>query len=147
MIRNIVCLAAILGLAACSGSGFGGSNNLPGSNYCDPQTQVQLANPTQGQNGASPTSGSVIIVANGSNNVLNQNPGGWNLLLTSNGFGGPVNGSSLSAIPYPQGPHPFGSDFYYSSSIPALNSGVTYTVYLGQTNGSCQSIAIGTFST
>ncbi len=138
----ILCL---FGLAACSGSG-NGAPPPTGPQACDPGTAVQDANPRPNQTGVPITLGQVIIVADGNTDTLYNNPSQWLVTLVGNA-GGPLSGSPLALVPDPGGPHPFGSDFYYGSNVTTLNSGTTYTVYLGRNDGTCQAIAVGSFST
>jgi hypothetical protein len=145
-------LAAALGLslAACSGSGLGnvlgGLNPSPVAIQCDPGTQVQLASPQAFQTGVSPNIGQIIIVANGENNLLHDNFSQWNITL-SDQFGNRVTGSNLSPYSFPSGPHPFGSDFYYASTIPQLSSGTTWNVQLEEQGANCNPDALSSFST
>ncbi|MBV9149375.1 MAG: hypothetical protein JO024_05895 [Candidatus Eremiobacteraeota bacterium] len=97
------------------------------------------------QTGVSTTIGQIIIVANGSANILNANPQAW--IITLQATSGPINGSTLNAVPFPNGPHPYPSDFYYASNVPTLNPGQNYTVFLSRIDGTCSAIAIGSFST
>jgi hypothetical protein len=147
-------LVAAVALAACNGNGgagsiFGGGGN-PGAPYvaqCDPGTQVQLANPLNQQTNVSTNIGSITIVANGNSNVLYTMPSQWSLLLTD-GVGDSISTGSLSPVADPNGPHPWGSDFYYSGSLQQqLIAGDTWTVSLLQTNASCTAQPVGTFST
>lgn len=142
---RITALAALsLSLAACSGSGGSGGGLFPGMTACDPGTSVQLARPSPGQSNVGSIN-SIEIVANSNGNALGQNYQNWYLQVQS-GFSGTLTGGALNAVPDPSGPHPYASDFFYSSSFGNLPPGVTYTVYLAE-NVSCQPINIGTFST
>ena len=145
--RSYLCpllvLVAIASLAGCGSSG--GSTSFV-SSVCDAGTQVQLANPAPGQSGVSTTMGQVTLVANGNNNTLYNSYTQWHALLVDN-FGNPISGGQLNLVSYPSGPHPFPSDFYYSSSMPTLTSGSTWSVYLSRTDGSCQPLFVGSFST
>jgi len=132
-------------LAACSGNGTNGGPFGNGPQACNPGTAVSDAQPSPNQTGVSTTIGQIIIVANGSANILNANPSVWIITLQANS--GPINGSTLTPVPFPNGPHPYPSDFYYASNIPTLNAGQVYTVFLGRTDGTCSAIAVGSFST
>jgi len=146
MLRPTFVIALLLGLAACSGNGTGGGILGGGPQPCNPGTSVQLAQPLPGQTGVSTTIGQIIIVANGSANTLHDNPSVWTITLNDN-FGGFIVGSTLNPVPFPQGPHPYPSDFYYASNIPTLNAGHGYTVLMSRTDGTCSAVAVGTFST
>jgi hypothetical protein len=131
-------------LAACSSNSYnGGLGN--GAQPCNPGTAVQDAQPLPNQTGVSTTIGQIIIVANGNANILNTNPSAW--IITLQTPTGLINGGTLNAVPFPNGPHPYPSDFYYASNIPTLNFNQTYTVFLGRTDGSCSAISIGSFAT
>ena len=145
---------AVLGLTAC-GAGYGSSNgngsynpfgNNPFGVTCDPGTQVQLANPQPGQNGVPTNIGSITIVANGNANTLYNTYSSWNVTLTDN-FGNTVTGGQLNLVPYPNGPHPFLQDFYYSSSIPTLPFARSWNAYLVQTYSNCAPYSLFGFST
>ncbi len=137
-------------LAACSGSGgVGGIGSIFGNQpQCNTGTSVQLANPQPFQSNVSTNIGQITIVANGNSNNLYSTYGQWNVVLTPNFGGFPIQGGSLSLVPYPNGPHPYPSDFYYASSVPALQAGVTYNVSLQQNSGaSCLAVPLESFST
>jgi hypothetical protein len=150
---RLLALSGILTLAACGGSGTGGGlGNIFGgggfNNACDPGAQTQIVNPEPGQSGVPANIGQIIIVTNGNNNAIFNNPGNWHLFITDN-FGGIVDSGSLNPYSYPGGPHPYGSDFYYSGSIPTLQSGMTYTVRLqeGSDGTTCSPFALQSFNT
>jgi hypothetical protein len=132
------CAIALAGLTGCTG--------LYALSQCDTGTQEQLASPTPGQTGVSSTIGQIIMVANGNGNALYNSYGQWQITLTDN-FGNTVVGGPLSLVPFPSGPHPYPSDFYYASSIQQLATGRTYTAFLVRIGGSCPSIPLGSFST
>ena len=135
-------------LAACGGGGGGGSSGgftPAGGNVCDPGTDVQLANPAPLATGVPTNIGSITIVANGNSNQLYSSYQSWNVILQGN-FGS-VNGGSLNLVSDPNGPHPFPSDFYFSSSVPALPGGQTFQVLLVNNTGFCGDAQIGSFST
>lgn len=138
----IVCM---LGLVACSGGG--GGPTLNGPQACQPGTAVQLASPLPNQTGVPITIGQIIIVANGSTNTLHDNPSVWTITLTDNQGDPPLPGTQLNPVADPNGPHPYAMDFYYASNFPTLNGARVYAVFLGRTDGTCQPIQVGTFST
>ena len=141
--RHVV-FGCLFALAACSSNSYnGGLGN--GAQPCNPGTAVQDAQPLPNQTGVSTTIGQIIIVANGNANILNTNPSAW--IITLQTPTGLINGGTLNAVPFPNGPHPYPSDFYYASNIPTLNFNQTYTVFLGRTDGSCSAISIGSFAT
>lgn len=143
MIRSLRFLAlsvAAVGLASCSGANLlGGLTGnlggvLGGGGSCNPGTQVQLANPLPFATGVSPNIGSVTIVASGNNNYLYSNYQSMNITLLDN-FGDQIPGGTLQLVSYPNGPHPYNSDFYYQSNFGTLQSNTTYTAYITLTNG------------
>lgn len=140
--RWVVFVVVAAALTACSANGIG----LGGNQICSTGTQTQLTNPTSGQTGVSTTIGQIIFVANGNNNQLYSTYSQWQLTLVDN-FSLVTNGGRLVLVPDPSAPHPYPSDFYYSSSIPQLSPGHTYSVSLGIAGGSCTSIPLGSFST
>lgn len=146
-IIRLLWLPVLVGIAALAGCGSSSNGGTPFfSSVCDTGTQVQLANPVPNQFGVSTTIGQVTIVANGNNNTLYNTYTQWHALLSDN-FGNPISGGQLNLVAYPSGPHPYPSDFYYSSTIPQLTSGSTWSVYLSRTDGSCQPVFVGTFAT
>ena len=134
----LTCATALTSLPACQG--------LYGLSQCDTGTQEQLASPTPGQTGVSTTIGQVIMVANGNNNALGNSYSQWQITLTDN-FGNTIVGGPLNLVPFPSGPHPYASDFYYSSSIQQLASGRTYNAFLTRNGTPCPTIQLGSFST
>jgi hypothetical protein len=137
----------MLALAACSGGGGYGGGIGNGPQACQPGTAVQLAQPLPNQTGVPVTIGQIIIVANGSTNTLHDNPSVWLVTLSDTAGDAPIFGSALNPVPDPNGPHPFPSDFYYASNVTTLNSARNYNVFLGRTDGTCQAIQVGSFST
>jgi hypothetical protein len=140
-----------LALAACGGGGGGGGfARPPGPNpsfaQCDPGTQVQLANPQPGQFGVPTNIGSIIVVANGNNNILFATYPQWFVVLFDN-FGNSINGGPLNLTSDPSGPHPYPSDFYYSSSIGNLPPGTTWNAGLVNSNSNCAPDPLGSYST
>ena len=152
--RLALALACLVSLAACSG-GNGGSYNPPGGNgngygngygnQCAIGTNVTLANPTQNAYGVSTAIGSITIVASGNSNNLYQTYPSWSIVLQ--GTYDTINGSQLALVADPSGPHPYPTDFYYSSSVPALPSGESFSVLLVNNSGFCNAQQIGQFST
>jgi hypothetical protein len=131
-----------LALASCSGAGGllgnGGIGGIGGgifgsSTSCNPGTDVQLANPLPFQSSVNPNIGQIIIVANGNNNALGQNYQSLNITLIDD-FGNRISGGALQPASYPNGPHPYNSDYYYQSGFGALQSGMTYTAELAVVN-------------
>ncbi|MBV8726444.1 MAG: hypothetical protein JO233_01555 [Candidatus Eremiobacteraeota bacterium] len=145
-LSRALALGCLFVLGACSGNGVGTGPFGNGPQPCNPGTQVTLAQPyPPGQTGVPTTIGQIIIVANGSTNTLHDNPSVWTVILNSTS--GLTNGSVLNPVPFPNGPHPYPSDFYYAANIPTLTPGVTYTVFLTRTDGTCQAANVGSFST
>lgn len=140
--RSALALVGTIVLAGCGGvAGLSGPNSM-----CNTGTQEQLANPLSNQTGVSTTIGQITIVANSNTNQLYNTYAQWQINLTDT-FGGLVNGQPLRLVPYPNGPHPYASDFYYASSIGNLQTGHTYNAYLSMSNGSCMPVPLGQFST
>ena len=140
----IMTTLAALVLSGCGSSGSGNSN--PGGTFPVPGgppvsqctgTQVQLANPTPYQSGVSPTIGSITVVANGNNNALYSTYQQWQVLLFDNFNDPPIIGNALQLVPDKNGPQPYNSDFYYSSSLQGqyLQPGTTWTVVLSNSQG------------
>jgi len=137
-LRFFTLSAMALALASCSGAGgllgSGGIGSIGGgilgsSTSCNPGTDVQLANPVPFQSGVNPNIGQIVIVANGNNNALGQNYQSLNITLIDD-FGNRIPGGELQPASYPNGPHPYNSDYYYSSGIGPLQPGMTYTAEL-----------------
>lgn len=147
-IRLAAAVAVGMGLSAC-GSGVGGvlGNLNPISTLqCAPGTAVQLANPQPNQAGVPGNIGQIVIVASGQSNTLYNTYGQWNLTLTSQS-GYTINGGNLTLTSYPNGPHPYASDFYYASSIGSLPSGMTWSVQLNEPGANCTGVPLNSFST
>lgn len=136
--------AFALVLSACGSSGSGNSN--PGGTFPVPGgppvsqctgTEVQLANPTPYQTGVSSNIGSIIIVANGNNNNLSNTSSQWQVLLFDNFGDPPIIGGSLQPYSDRTGPHPYNSDFFYSSSLQGqyLQPATTWTAVLSNAEG------------
>lgn len=158
---NFFRLASAAGMAvaltACGGGGGIGSvfNPNPISStvpQCNIGTSVTTSNPQSGAYGVPTTIGSIEIVTDGNSNAVSQNPSGWTLALqTSYGAPVPVNGN-LNVTSDPYGYHPYPQDFYYNETIPQLQPGQSYNVYLEPVgygyNGTpnCM-LQIGSFST
>jgi hypothetical protein len=148
-LRLLVLSGFALALASCSGAGglgniLGGIGNIGGGGggifgaSCNPGTDVQLANPVPFQSGVNPNIGQIIIVANGNSNYLGQNYQSLNITLID-GSGNQVAGGALQLTGYPDGPHPYNSDYYYQSSFSPLQSNTTYTADLTLANSSFNS--------
>lgn len=147
--RYAVGAALLLALTGCGGGGTGGLlGGLGGSmQSCYTGTNLQLASPTAFQTGVPSNIGQITLVADGSSNTLYSTYNQWNVVLQTN-FGQQIAGGPLTLVPFPNGPHPFPSDFYYASSVPTLNAGTTYNVLLEQNNGlNCTAVPINSFST
>jgi len=144
VLRWCMPLAVGLMLASCSGIG----NGLGGifQQQCSTGTQQTIASPQNGQSNVSTSMGQVIVVANSNNNQLYNTYNQWTVNLVDN-FGNLISGGRLALVPDPSGPHPYASDFYYSSSMPQLTPGRTYSASLLIAGGSCQAVPLGQFST
>jgi hypothetical protein len=150
LLRLTLSAGLLVALTACGGGGVGGvlgPNPINGGGpICNAGTQVQLANPQPGQTGVSSTIGQITIVANGNANNLYNTYGQWYLTLTDQ-FGDTITGGNLKLVSYPNGPHPYGSDFYYASNIGQLRSGTTWQVNLNDQTGSGGVCPLNSFST
>ncbi|HET9392472.1 MAG TPA: hypothetical protein VFO29_02945 [Candidatus Rubrimentiphilum sp.] len=141
IIRFFTLSVFALGLASCGGAGLGGIlggggiGGALGGGSCDPGTQVQLANPVPFQSGVNPNIGQIVIVASGNNNYLGRSYQTFNVTLIDD-FGNRIPGGSLQPVAYPNGPHPYDSDFYYQSSFGPLQFNSTYTAELTLANDS-----------
>ncbi len=144
-----VFVGAGVALASCNGGSGGGNNPSVVGTSCSPGTQLALASPLPNQTGVSPGTSQITIVGNGNSNYLYQTYSTWQVvLLINNNANQGIPGGNLSLVTDNNGPHPFPSDYYYSSSISGLQSGLTYAVYLNQENTSCPLAGpIGAFST
>jgi hypothetical protein len=151
VIRNLVCVLGLASLCACGGGGGGIFGNNPifnggGGSPCYTGTSQQLARPASGA--YAPNTSSIEIVANGNNNNLYSTYQSWYLIAFSNTTGQQIQGGQLNLVSDPNGPHPFGSDFYYSSQMPGtLPSGQNWSIYLTQSGTGCSGIGVGGFST
>ncbi|HET6895444.1 MAG TPA: hypothetical protein VFH72_08710 [Candidatus Baltobacteraceae bacterium] len=150
-IRLTLAATLLVALTACGsgglGSSLGGLNPVNGSGpICNSGTQVQLANPQPFQTGVPGNIGQIIIVANGDNNNLYSTYNQWYLTLRDQ-YGDLVTGSNLTLVPYPNGPHPFQSDYYYASNIGQLPSGATWGVNLNDQSGMGGVCSLSSFST
>ena len=145
MRQTIPLLALVTALAIW---GCSSSTTAPGHYQypCVTGTSQQLAAPLPSQTGVAATVGQVTVVAFGSNNTLYSSYNQWIVTLTDD-TGTPWNGSPLRLVSDPSGPHPYPSDFYYSSSLPMLNAGHTYRAYLSQPSAACTPVLLGQFST
>ena len=161
LLRLAVAASVLSALCACGGGGSSGGsfNPNPGNGYygnnvppCNIGASVTISNPQAGAYGVPSSIGSIEIVTNGNSNAVSANPGAWTLALAT-GYGTPVpvNGT-LNVASDPNGYHPYPSDFYYNESIPQLQPGQQYTVFVEPNGyaqngyGSCAT-AIGNFST
>ena len=148
VLRAAAVAVMLLGMSACSGSTTGSKILGAGTSLgqCQPGTQVQLAQPTQGQTVTQPVGG-VFIVANGVNNILYQSYQDW-WLVAQDSSGNVVTGLRLVLIPSanaPSVPQPYPSNTYYFSQFGGLLTGTTYTIFL--TVSGCQGENVGSFST
>lgn len=142
-LRLLVLSGVALALASCSGAGgigsilggigSGGGGIFGSGSSCNPDTDVQLANPVPFQSGVNPNIGQITIVANGNNNYLGQNYQSLNITLVDSS-GNQIPGGALLATAYPNGPHPYNSDYYYESGFGPLQSNTTYTAELTLAN-------------
>lgn len=146
--RYAAAAALVLALTGCGGGAGGLLGGIGGSvQSCYTGTNVQLASPTAFQTGVPANIGQITLVADGNSNALYSSYNQWNVVLQTN-FGQQITGGPLNLVPFSSGPHPFPSDYYYASSVPALNPGTTYNVLLEQNNGSnCTAVPINSFST
>lgn len=148
--RLVVASSLVLALTACAGANLGsvlGGLPIGGLAQCNTGTSVQLASPQAFQSGVPGNIGQVVIVANGQNNTLGSTYGQWYLTLTPQYGGNPIQGGNLNPADGRSLAHPYGSDYYYSSSIPQLPSGVTWNVQLNESNSNCQGVPLSSFST
>ena len=152
-IRLGLAASLVIALAGCSGGGGLGSilGPITGGNgsagfQCDTGTAVQLANPEPNQTGVSPGIGQIVIVANGNNNNLYNTYNQWYLTLRDQ-YGNMITGSNLTLTSYPNGPHPYSSDFYYASNIGQLPAGATWQVNLNDQTGTGGVCPLNSFST
>ncbi len=150
-IRLTLAATLLVALTACGSGGLGGSlgglNPVNGSGpICNSGTQVQLANPQPFQTGVPGNIGQIIIVANGNNNNLYSTYNQWFLTLRDQ-YGDLITGSNLTLVSYPNGPHPFQSDYYYASNIGQLPSGVSWQVNLNDQSGIGGVCQLNSFST
>jgi hypothetical protein len=149
-LRLVLASALLVALTACSGGGLGnvlGPNPIAGGGpFCNTGTQVQLADPQSGQTGVSTTIGRIVIVASGNSNNLYNTYNQWYITLTDQ-FGDTITGGNLSLVSFPNGPHPFASDFYYASNIGQLPFGATWQVNLNDQSGTGGVCPLNSFST
>jgi hypothetical protein len=149
-IRLLVPAILALALPACAGGGLGNNPLFGGSPFgtqCQTGTSTQLANPQDGAFATNVTA--ITIVANGNNNYLYNSYQNWYLYAYNQNTGQQIQGGQLNLVSDTSGPHPYASDFYYSSQLPqALPPGGNWTVYLDEFNGSCAGAPVaGSFST
>lgn len=113
---------------------------------CDTETQETLASPASNSIGVSTAIRRITIVAAGNSNNLFRAHNQWILTIMDN-TGTLWTGSVLQLTPDPNGPHPYSSDFFYSSNIPILDAGRKYQAFLSTLNGTCAPHPLGSFST
>ena len=151
----MVAAAAIITIAAvtaCNKSSTTTTANDHGfgqsafSSTCDPGTQVQLANPQPNASGVSQGIGTIEIVTNGNNNALAGSYAQWYVVIADD-KGNKINGGPLNLVSDRNGPHPYSSDYYYSSAVTALPTGRRWNAGLVKSNGKCSPDFIGNFST
>lgn len=157
-LRLAAAASVTLALYACGGGGAGSVfNPNPSPGYttppqCNIGASVTTSNPQSGAYGVPTSIGSIEIVTNGNNNAIAANPGAWTLGL-SNGYASPAPLSgNLNVTSDPNGYHPFPSDYYFNESVPPLQAGQQYTVWVMPAGysqngyGSCAT-PVGTFGT
>ncbi len=147
-LRLTIPVMLVVTLSACGGSGglgnvFGGN---PLGSQCNTGTSEQVVSPTPGQ--TSSNVNQITIVANGNGNTLGQNYQQWYIYVSDN-FGNRVQGGQLNLVSDTGAPHPYSSDYYYSSQLPqTLPPGATWNVYLTEYNGNgCSDVPLQSFST
>lgn len=149
----IACTACVL--TACGGGGSSssnGSNYVPNQSYCNPQQGIQLARPLNGQSGVSSSTGSIEIVADGSQNgnpaSLYQTYQSWDIVVVPQFGGGQTTTGPLQLTSDTSGPHPYNQDFYFVGNLQGgLAPGQVYNVYLNTFTTNCNAVQIGQFST
>lgn len=149
VLRFIAPALALAALSACGGGGSGIFNGNPifngSSGECSTGTSVELASPQPGS--YAPGTTSITIVANGNNNNLYDTYQNWYVYLTDSYSGQTISGGQLGLTSFPNGPHPYSSDFYYSSQLQqSIPSGGNWNVYLTEFNGSCQAVPLQGFT-
>ncbi len=144
-LRLICALALACSLCACGGSGTGNLGGLLYNNQCNTGTQVQLVSPVPGQPASNVSQ--IMIVANGNSNTLYSSYSQWYLYVTDTN-GNQVQGGPLNLADGRSQPHPYTSDFYYTSQLQeTLPPGAAWNVFLTQNNGSCTPVPLQAFST
>jgi hypothetical protein len=128
--------------SACSSHSNPVATNPPGAT-CSIGTQVQLANPLPGATGVATNIGQITIVVNANSDIL---AGNWNGILIDQ-FGNQIQGGTFTLTSDHGGPHPYPTDYYYNSSIPQLNVGTGYRMFLNQFTSQCNPLFVGSFST
>ena len=68
-------------------------------------------------------------------------------LVIADDKGNKINGSPLNLVSDRNGPHPYSSDYYYSSAVTALPTGHRWNAGLVKSNGKCSPTFVGNFST
>lgn len=151
LLRLLTPALALAALSACGGGGGGLIGGPGGGNggygyQCDTGTSEQLASPTPGS--FAPGTNTITIVASGNNNTLYNSYQNWYVYAVNQFSGQQVTGGQLSLVSDPNGPHPFASDFYYSSQLQQqLPSGGSWNVFLTQYSGSCNGVPLAGFTT
>ena len=149
--RALLVVAAGVLFTACGGGGSAssGTGYVPNTNgVCPAGTYAQIARPAPNQTGVGNVS-TIEIVANSNSNNLYQAYGSYDLLVTPSGAS-PAQGiasNPLTLTSDQNGPHPYGSDYYYSGSF---NQGIPsgyWDVYLNAFNTNCQPFYLGSFGT
>jgi len=152
-LRLTLAAGLLVALTACGGGGLGNIGGIVGGlngggPFCNSGAQAQIADPQPGQTGVSPTIGRIVIVANGNNNNLYNTYSQWYITLTDqSGQFGTITGGNLSLVSFPNGPHPYSSDFYYAANIGQLPSGRTWLVNLNDQSGDSGQCPLNSFST
>ncbi len=150
VLRLLAPAMALAALSACGGGGGGLLGGIGGGNggygyTCNTGTSEQLASPLPGS--YAPGTNAITIVANGNNNNLYNSYQNWYVYLTNTYSGQTINGGQLNLVSDPNGPHPYNSDFYYSSQLQqSVPSGGSWNVYLTQYNGSCNAVPLQGFT-
>lgn len=88
--------------------------------------------PLPGQTGVNTSIGKVILATAAPFPFYTS----WNTYIVGND-GSYVTGTALVAVVDSGYPKPYPKPYYYLSSIPALNSGVTYVIQLNNFNTTC----------
>ena len=137
-------------VSACGGGGSAstGTGSIPNTlGSCGQGLQAQIARPAPNQTGVGNIN-SIEIVASSNNNNLYSSYQSYDLLVTPSGAS-PASGivsNFLTLTSDQNGPHPYGSDYYYNANLgQAIPSGY-WDVYLNA-QSSCQPYYLGSFGT